>query len=82
METIDKKEFKEFIDYVFLQEDEDFRNFSAILYLKVLGKDDEYLGSTRIGVLKVFSKEETEFLIKEVLSLNYQLYEKYTIIQQ
>jgi hypothetical protein len=50
-------------------------------YLKVLGKDEEYLGSAWIAILKDFPETETEHLIEEVLSLKCPKYEAYTIIK-
>ena len=81
MGTEEKKELKESIDYVFIEETDDFDKYNKLIYLKCLGKNNKYLGSYWIAILKDFPETETEHLIEEVLSLKCPKYEAYTIIK-
>lgn len=78
--TREKKEFNEFTDYEFVKETDDIEKFNELIYLKVLGKDNEYLGSTWIAILKDFSKEEIKSFVEEILSVKYPLHRKHNII--
>jgi hypothetical protein len=50
MRTVVQKEFTEITDYVFVKKTDDMNEFKELIYLKALGKDNEYLGSTWIAI--------------------------------
>lgn len=80
MRTVVQKEFTDITDYVFVKKTDDMNEFKELIYLKALGKDNEYLGSTWIAILKDFSKEEIMSFVEEILSVKYPLHRKHNII--
>jgi hypothetical protein len=80
MGTEEKKELEEFIDYVFIEETDDFDKYNELIYLKCLGKDNEYLGSFWIAILTGLLKEDIKSFVEKILTTKYIMYEKYNMI--
>ena len=71
--------FKEGVDYVIIENVTLIYDFEESFYLKVMGKDEDYLGSIKTGLLKKFSEAEKNELIQEILNQYFSKYERYTI---